>query len=126
VTVVATSIDRAADLTVRTVSGEVTARDLLDAITAGSTDAPTRFVLWDFTEAQLDGLAASEVRALADSAAPRARGRPGGRTALVFSSESAFGLGRIFDQLRTVRDAPVEYRSFRDRAAAMKWLEEKP
>jgi hypothetical protein len=34
VTVVATRIDRAADLTVRTVSGEVTARDLLDAISA--------------------------------------------------------------------------------------------
>jgi hypothetical protein len=126
VTVVATRIDGAADLTVRTVSGVATAWDLHDAIAAGSADAPTRFVLWDFTEAQLDGLAANEVRALADSAAPRAAGRPGGRTALVFDSESAFGLGRIFDQLRTVRDAPVEYRSFRDRAAAMAWLGERP
>jgi hypothetical protein len=119
---VETTVEWTGDLTVRTVRGELSARQLLDAIAAAHAEEPTRYVLWDFTAAQLDRLTASEVRGLAEAEAQRARGRPGWKTALVFSPESALGLGAMFDELRNVLGAPMEYRSFRHRAAAMAWL----
>jgi hypothetical protein len=119
---VVSQIDRDADLTVRTVTGDVTARQLLDALATSRHGEPTRFVLWDFREAQLERLTASEVRGLAQATERYAAGRAGGKTALVFSSDFAYGLGRLFDQTRNVSGAPVDYMSFRDQAAALAWL----
>lgn len=119
---IVTTIDRDRDLTVRTVKGAVAMQELLETLATYHDAQPTRSVLWDFSEAQLERLTGSEVSTLAQLTARQAEGRPGGRTALVFASELAFGLGRMFDQTRNVSGSPVEYMSFRDRAAALAWL----
>lgn len=120
---IATTIDRDRDLTVRTVKGEVTAQELMDALAEYYAGEPTRNILWDFTEAMLERLTVSEVRGLAQATRLHATRRAGGKTALVFSSASAFGLGRVFDQSQSASDTPVDHMSFRDRAAALAWLE---
>jgi hypothetical protein len=116
------SVDRGADLTVMTVTGEVTAREILDAIATIYAGGRTTCVLWDFTSAQLERVRASEVKPLVQAIQPFTAGLAGGKTAMVFSSAAAYGLGRIFDQLRQAWNSPVETRSFRDRAAALAWL----
>lgn len=119
------SVDRSADLTEMAVTGEVTVSEILETIEAFYAGGPTRSVLWDFREAALDLAAAREVKPLAQASQRFTAGRVGGKTAMVFSSKSAYGLGRLFDQLRQVADSPVENRSFRDRAEALAWLETK-
>jgi hypothetical protein len=121
---ITTTVDRDAELTVRTVTGAVTAQQIVDAMAEYFATGPTRLVLWDFTEAMLEGVSAGEVRALAEATTRFVGGRPAGKTALVFSSPFSYGLGRLFDQLRNGREATVAYMSFRDRGAAMAWLRE--
>ena len=116
------SVDREADLTVLTVTGEVTARQILEVIAGYYAASPTKHVLWDLSAAALDRVTASEVKPLVQASEQYTAGRVGGKTAMVFSSASAYGLGRLFDQLRQVSDAPVETMSFRDRASALAWL----
>jgi hypothetical protein len=116
------SVDREADLTVLTATGEVTAREILDVIAAYYAARPTKNVLWDLSAAALEHVTANEVKPLVQASQQYTAGRVGGKTAMVFSSVSAYGLGRLFDQLRQVRDTPVETMSFHDRAAAMAWL----
>lgn len=117
-----TTIDREQDLTVQTVKGELTSRELLDALASYYAGEPTRNILWDLTEAKLERLTSSEVRALAQATVQYAHQRVGGKTALVLSSAFAYGMGRMFDQSRNVSGAPVDHMSFLDRAAALAWL----
>jgi hypothetical protein len=116
------SVDRDADLTEVTVIGEVTAQEILDVIAAYFAARPTKHVLWDLSAAALDQVTAGEVKPLVRQSRQYTVGREGGRTAMVFSSAGAYGLGRMLDQLRQVADSPVEYGSFRDRDAALAWL----
>lgn len=117
-----TRIDRGADFTVRTVTGEVTAPEILAAMASYYAGGPTRLVLWDFSGAALERLSGREVRSLAEATGSYVAGRVAGRTALVFSSTLAYGLGRMFDQARNAGHSPVDYASFRDRGEAMAWL----
>jgi hypothetical protein len=116
------SVDRVTDLTELTVTGEVTAQDLLDVIAAIYAGGRTTCVLWDFSKAELERVKASDVRPLVEAAQQYSAASASGRTAMVFSSAAAYGLGRIFDQLRQVWDSPVKTMSFRDRGAALAWL----
>lgn len=117
-----TTIDRDADLTVRTVAGEVTAEELLDALATYRAGEVTRYILWDCHEASWDRLTGSEVRSIAQAALGHSGRRPGGRTALLVSSAAAFGMARMIDQSLSASDSPVEFQTFYDRAAAMAWL----
>lgn len=116
------SVDREADLTVLTVTGAVIAREILDVIAAYFAARPTKHVLWDLSAAAVDRVKAGEVKPLVQASQQYTAGRAGGKTAMVFSSAGAYGLGRMLDQLRQVGDSPVEYGSFRDRDAALAWL----
>lgn len=46
---IVTTADRGADLTVRTVTGEVMAQEILGAMASYYAGGTTRFVLWDFS-----------------------------------------------------------------------------
>jgi hypothetical protein len=116
-------VDRDSDLTELVVTGKVTAQDILEVISTCYTGEPTLKVLWDFNEAALDQVDVRKVKPLAQASQRFAAGRAGGKTALVFSSASAYGMGRLFDQLRQASDSPVAYKSFQDRASALAWLE---
>jgi hypothetical protein len=119
---IVTTVDRDRDLTLRTVQGEVTAQELLAALASYYAGEPTKNILWDFSEAALERLTASEVRMIAQETERYTAGRAGGKTALVFSSTFAYGLGRMFELSRDGRSAPVDYGSFRDRASALAWI----
>ena len=84
-----TSIDFDRDLTIQTVSGEISA---------------------------------SDVRNLVELTNSYAARRGGGKTALVFSSASSFGMGRMYDLSKEADGRPVTHASFRDLKAALEWL----
>lgn len=109
-------------LTEFTVSGTVTVELLLDAVHSFYAGEPTRLVLWDFRDADFSSLKAEHVRLLVGATEPAARTRPGGQTALVFSGDAGYGLGRMFEMLQELQSAEVDRRSFRDMDEARRWL----
>jgi hypothetical protein len=115
-------IDRDRDLTVRAIIGDVHVEQLVDALADYFAGEPTLNVLLDFSKAVMGRLSASDVRLLAQVTRQYADSRAGGKTALVFSTVFGYGLGRMFEQLRHASGAPVAYKSFRSREAAMEWL----
>ena len=119
---ITTTIDRSANLTVNIVRGEVTVPGTVDFLAEYSKTEPTKCILWDFTEALLEHLTAHDVRAIAQEVRRYAHLRPGGKTAMVVSSQFGYGMGRVIDQTQSATDSPVEFRTFRDRAAALAWL----
>jgi hypothetical protein len=79
-------------------------------------------VLWDFSEATIDGLTASDFKVVSQVTRMNAGLRAGGRTALLFSTQLAYGMGRQYEQAQNARGLPVDHRSFLDRGEALAWL----
>ena len=104
-----------------TITDEYTLADVeayMDAVEADPAYAADFDRLIDLTATQTL-LAPEEVRSLADIV----RGRPASprsRRALVAAGDAQFGVARMFELY--AEDAPVAYRTFRDRAAADDWL----
>ena len=117
------NVDRAADLTIRTVRGDVTAQELLDEIAAYVVAGPpTLFSLWDLTGANVDLLTSEDVRTIAQASVASFALRQGGRTAIVLSTPAGFGIGRMYGQLCDVRSGLVLNGTFQDRTEALAWL----
>jgi hypothetical protein len=60
-----TSIDIARQLTIHTASGVVVVDEIVRTIKTFNERQPTKFILWDLTEASLEKLSASHIEALA-------------------------------------------------------------
>lgn len=121
---IVTQFDRDKDLTIHVASGDISTDEVWSAIEVFYQAGVTRFVLWDFTAADISRVTGDEVRKLVERVGPHEeRHRVGGKTALVFSSPSGFGLGRMFDIPKQGSDEPVRYRSFHSMTKARKWLE---
>lgn len=117
----ATRID-ADRLTMIKASGKFEAQEMFDWLNNYYAGKVTKFILWDFAQADLSALKTEELRAFAAEARLRARSRKGGKTALVFSRDSNFGLGRLFEALAEMEAVPFEVRSFRSMKKARSWL----
>ena len=117
-----TSIDFDRDLTIQTVSGEISADDIRRRIRSYYEGEITGLLLWDFTDADIGNISASDVRNLVELTNSYAARRGGGKTALVFSSASSFGMGRMYDLSKEADGRPVTHASFRDLKAALEWL----
>jgi hypothetical protein len=117
-----THIEQSRDLTIITVAGIVSAQDVRATLDRLYADNPTRNILWDFTSADLSQLTTQDMQSIIITAKAHAPRRPGGRTALVASSEFAYGLGRMYGMLSEVKQHPVLHATFRSRDEALSWL----
>ena len=117
-----TAVDREAGLTEFTVTGAVPPGVLLQAVRDFYAGEPTHLVLWDLREADLSALQSDDVRLVVEATEPAAATRPGGLTAMVFSQDAGYGLGRMFEILQGLRDPSLRRRSFRDLDEARRWL----
>jgi len=115
-----TSIDYQLDLTVHTVSGNLTSQELLDKLETYYQGKPTKLILWDFMNATWSGITSDELKHLVHKAKKYSRKR--GKTAFVFSSDIDFGIGRMIEAYAVINRYDYEFYSFRDRKDAEKWL----
>ena len=119
---ITTHVDHSKELTIHTIVGVVTGREILDKVREVLEGTPTRFVIWDFS--------AADVTAVSRDAMEQAVGvnkalggvRRGGKTALILTSDLAFGLGRVYETLMQLREAPFELQAFRSLEEAGAWL----
>ena len=120
-----TEIDDLNDVAIHTFLGRVTAKEMAGKIECYFSGAVNINVLWDFSEAHMEEITSDNVRDFVEMAKRYAPARKGGKTAMVFSTDLGFGLGRMFNAYQDIVKSPVSYESFRNKSAALEWLKEK-
>ena len=119
-----TLIDIKRQLTIHTITGEVLPEEISNKIKTYSESGPTEFVLWDFSNAQLNKITSNQIETFIAVTKQYSSFRKGGKTALVFSSDLGFGLGREFDIYIDLTGSKIPYMTFRSKEDALKWLSE--
>jgi hypothetical protein len=117
-----TTNDLSLQLTIHTITGEVSPEEISNKIKTYSESGPTEFVLWDFSKAELSKITFSHVETFIALTKQYSSYRKRGKTALVFSSNLGFGLGRIFDTRLELMESKIPYMTFRSKEDALKWL----
>jgi len=115
-------IDDENDLTVFTVKGELTAKEIIHCASEYYTKKPTKFVLWDATSGTVGAISNDDFRQLAEQMKNFTSKRKGGKTAFIGNSNLDFGLGRMYGSFAEIEDLPVAYRTFRTVEEAKKWI----
>ncbi len=115
-----TSINYQLDLTFHTVFGDLTSQEILDKLKTYYQGKPTRLILWDFINATWSGIATDELQKTVKKA--KKYSRKGGKTALVFSKDVDFGIGRVLKAFAEIEGYDYEFGIFRDMEDAEKWL----
>ena len=110
------------ELTTLVASGPVLDGEFGDALTRFYATAPTRFLLWDLSNADLTGVSADKLRMFVSKGAKLGSQRAGGRTAVVAPHDVAFGYGRMSEAFMVSEKAAFDFRVFRTKGEARSWL----
>ncbi len=128
---ITTHSDLWAQLTLHKGVGEITVEDVEQTVRAFYEAAPTKNVLWDFTEGTLQDLTTQQIRHIMFEVTifrviGRADVRTGGRTAMVASNAADYGLARVAVTIGELEELPFESDVFFDIDEARQWLAEVP
>lgn len=116
--------DHGRELTVHTVTGEVFFEEIMKTVKLFWEDQPTKYLLWDFTRADMTHVFYSEAREIIDYDRPQTEKRAGGKTALVGSRDLEFGMVRTLKALREFQNPPYQIDVFRSVKEAKQWLDQ--
>ena len=108
------------DLTINTVRGAVFVEDILSWIDDYCQGKMTRLFLWDFTRSSLTKMTSADLAKIAEDIPLRADSKCTCKSALVFSADHDYGMGRMFCAFLETPNA--EYKVFREVESAKKWL----
>ena len=114
--------DREKSLTFYKVKGLLSAGELISTIRAFYAENTTLNVLWDFTEVDLSNISTDELRQFVREIRIYDDSRERDKTALVFSTDLGYGLGRMVEAFSEIENMPFELRSFRSMEKAEEWL----
>ena len=110
------------DLTINTAEGEISHIDLINWVKDYYSGVVSKLMLWDFNEADVSKITNDELKKIILEIKKTATMRNGGKTALVFSKNIGFGMGRMYGAFSEIEGIPFEYRSFRNIEDAKTWL----
>lgn len=116
------SFEKENDLTIFTVIGETNAKELIEQLELFLAGELTSLVLWDFTKGTMAKIPADGLREIVRKGKRHGVRRKGGKTALVFSKDVDFGVGRMFGIFADIMELGFETKSFRDIGSARQWL----
>tara|TARA_R110000868_G_scaffold213098_2_gene462999 strand:- start:135 stop:512 length:378 start_codon:yes stop_codon:yes gene_type:complete len=112
------------DRVVFRVDGAITAEQAVDAIMGHYSQTPTKFCIWDLSEASLSEIAHDKFQMIVEAVAEFADARgPGARTALVADGDLNPILAKALAAQVQVSKLSIETRVFGDQQAARAWLE---
>jgi hypothetical protein len=120
--IIETSIDIDRQLTIHIVKGELSYDEIYQKVMTYNESGPTKFILWDLTDASLSSLQAYQVGSLAQLTRQYSSLRKGGKTVLVVSSDLGFGLGRMFDTHHDILASDIPHMTFKNKELALKWI----
>ena len=110
-------------VTTYVVEGKVSVEHLITTIEVFHCSKPTKYVLWDFSATHVNHLQTFEIQRIASVINNFSSNGSVEKTALVFSSDVDFGLGRMLEALAQTEKMPQEIMSFRNLNAAHQWLD---
>ena len=124
---VKTEIDKDNNVIFRKVVGELTLRDIKDALTSTPQLAgfkPDLGVIWDYSEGTNANLHRDELEELAQFVEQWSLGRGSAkyRTAVFAPRDVDFGMARIYEVLLEIRGAQFEFSVFRELDRAIRWV----
>jgi len=96
-TMITSRVVETLDLTIMTGTGKIAASDVIAAMKDMYASKPTLLVLWDFTNADVTGMAFEEVEAIADLAVKHGEMRVGGKSTVVSPQQVAIGISRVYE-----------------------------
>lgn len=114
--------DREKSLTLHKVKGLLSAGELISSARTFYVKNTTLNVLWDFTEVDLSIISTEELRQFVREIRIYEDSRDRDKTALVFSTDLGYGLGRMVEAFSEIENMPFELRSFRSMEKAGEWL----
>jgi len=117
-----TIVDSKNDLTIHKCSGSLTEEGLINTIHSLYDGTPTLNIVWDFSDASVEGISSSFVRRLAKEVRELGAIRPGGKSAVVAPKDLIFGLARMFQIMTDEKGFPFTIKVFRSFDEAMQWL----
>ncbi|GAB4457060.1 MAG: hypothetical protein Kow0031_38060 [Anaerolineae bacterium] len=115
-------VEPGSQLTIHTVTGTVTAEDIIAALKQFYTHQPTHRLLWDFREVDLSPLSKQHLMTILTVARSYAHSRPNGKTAIVTSGSLAYGISRMFENYTEIYGHPVDHEVFKSYDDALRWL----
>ncbi|MBD3670140.1 MAG: hypothetical protein HUJ29_05140 [Gammaproteobacteria bacterium] len=121
---ISTQVQPDEQLTTLTAHGKVDIEMIIDAmkdIYEHSTP-PTRYMLWDFSHADLSSVYGSDLKRLNKITMQFAHLRPDGKTAIVSTNDLGYGIGRQYSIIGRLNELPLIIDSFRSVDDAIEWL----
>lgn len=116
------TVDPERDLSILTVNGTLSAESLHSAFMDFYKESPTKYLLWDLTNADMCSIKSDDIKNIVTSTMEYAHLRPNGKTAFVASRDLNFGIGRQYSALGEAFEHPIKIASFRVYDKAMEWL----
>ncbi|MBU0768680.1 MAG: hypothetical protein KJ687_06290 [Proteobacteria bacterium] len=123
---ITSQIDQSGQLTTHIATGEISSTDIIRVIESFYKENPTKNIIWNFRDADTDALLSlsyNELKDIVRFTKQHEALRRSGKTALVVSTDLAFGLGRMYDTLAEIENLSHSVKVFRSMDEAIKWLE---
>ena len=116
------TVDNEHNLTIHKCSGNLTTKEMIDAINSFYNSSPTKHTLWDFSNASMNNIPAEDVRKMFALVKNRGFARQGGTTAVVTPTDLGYGLSRMFQIMSDTNDFPFKMKVFRTLDEAKHWI----
>jgi hypothetical protein len=117
-----TYLDENSNLTSYIVQGTLLTDQIIATIHEFYSEKPTKYVLWNFSQAQTSQISSNDVKEIVKIVTKYADRNIVLKTALVFSEDGAFGVGRMFETLAGMEETPQQFMAYLNADDAYKWL----
>jgi hypothetical protein len=116
------TVENEHNLTIHKCSGNLTTKEMIDAIYSFYNCSPTQHALWDFSNASMNDIPAEDIRKMFALVKNIGFTRQGGKTAVVTPTDLGYGLSRMFQIMSDTDDFPFMIKVFRHYEEASQWL----
>jgi hypothetical protein len=107
---------------INSVTGEVSAEELINYVMENYEDWIGKPVLWEVSKASFGSISTEEWKSLPYRFASLSEKRRGEKTALVATEDYPFGMLRMFEILAENEKLAIQFQTFRDINKAKAWL----
>lgn len=110
------------DVTVMKAFGTIIFKELMSVLQEFYTHNPTKFVVWDLTEASAAQIRSTDIDQIINFVSQYSRLRIGGKTAIVAPRDLEFGIGRMIDISAEIKEFQFKIEVFRKHLDAANWF----
>lgn len=117
-----TVIDPQRNLTIHTVNGSILVSEVIASVDTYYKGTTTQMAIWDFSAATFEKIKSQEVALLSHFTNHIPDTHQARKTALIFSSDEGYGLGRMYDSRKEMSCPEHAHMCFRAIEDAFNWL----